>query len=406
MRVPPALRALSHRDFRLFWVGQSVSVVGSWMQTVGQAWLVLELTGSPFRLGLVSALQFAPLLFLALVTGVVIDRFPKRWLVAGTQMALMAPAFTLAVLAWTRTVQYWHVAALAVAIGVVNALDMPGRQSFIAEMVGRDDLLNAIALNSAVFNAARVIGPAVGGLLIARYGVALAFFLNGLSFLPAVLALLVMRGRDLPPRRRRATIREEIRDGLRYAVRAPRVALVLSLVLVVSTFAINHTVTVPLIAREVLRQGADGLGELMAALGAGALVGAVLMAALGGKGRPPLGAVIGTAVLVTGAVSALAAVRQFGLAAGILFVVGLTQIMFLTSCNTTVQVAVPDELRGRIMSLYALVFAGVTPIGAFLVGSVAQAFGVPAACALGGGLALALVLAQTGRFYQTQGRLA
>src|SRR5438477_388411 len=272
MRVPPALRALSHRDFRLFWVGQSVSVVGSWMQTVGQAWLVLELTGSPFRLGLVSALQFAPLLFLALVTGVVIDRFPKRWLVAGTQLALMAPAFTLAVLAWTRTVQYWHVAALAVAIGVVNALDMPGRQSFIAEMVGRDDLLNAIALNSAVFNAARVIGPAVGGLLIARYGVALAFLLNGLSFLPAVLALLVMRGRDLPPRRRRATIREEIRDGLRYAVRAPRVALVLSLVLVVSTFAINHNVTVPLIAREVLRQGADGLGELMAALGAGALV--------------------------------------------------------------------------------------------------------------------------------------
>jgi len=405
MGVPPALRALSHRDFRLFWAGQAVSVVGSWMQTVGQAWLVLDLTGSPFRLGLVSTFQFAPLLLLGLVTGAVIDRVSKRRLVLATQVAFMLPALTLAALTWTRSVRYWHVATLAAIIGVVNALDMPGRQAFIAEMVGRDDILNAIALNSAVFNLARVLGPAAGGLLIARFGVAPAFLLNALSFLPVILALFVMRPPD-PPSPRRTTLGREIGDGLRYAACTPPVALVLSLVLVVSTFAINHTVTVPLIARDILRQGADGFGLLMAALGAGALLGAILMAVLGGKGRPPLGAVIGPAVLLTGSVSALAAVRQFGLAAGVLFGVGLTQIMFLTSCNTTVQVAVPDELRGRVMSLYALVFAGVTPIGAFLVGSVAETFGVAAACGLGGGLAFALVLAQAGRFYRAQGRLA
>jgi predicted MFS family arabinose efflux permease len=403
MRFPPALRALDHRDFRLFWFGQGISVMGSWMQTVGQAWLVLELTGSPFKLGLVSALQFGPLLLFSLVAGALIDRWPKRRLVTGTQLALMVPALTLALLSWTRVVQYWHVAGLALTVGVVNALDMPSRQAIVAEIVGRDDLLNAIALNSAIFNAARVTGPALGGLLIAHYGVAPAFLLNGLSFAPVVLALLAMD--HVAPARpsRHTTIGQEIGDGVRYALRTPQVSLVLFLVLAVSAFAINHNVTVPLLAREVLGLGAKGFGLLMASLGAGALTGALLMALVSGRGRPRPVALIVPAVVVTSGVLSLSAVRQFHVAAAILFVVGLSQIVFLTSCNTTVQVAVPDELRGRVVSVYMLVFAGMTPVGAFLVGAVAEAFGVPAAFTFGGGLALACVLAQAGRFYRARG---
>jgi MFS family permease len=403
MRFPAGLHALNHRDFRLFWMGQGVSVMGSWMQTVGQAWLVLDLTGSPFKLGLVSALQFGPLLILSLVAGALIDRWPKRRLVIGTQIALMVPALTLALLSWTRVVQYWHVAALALTIGVVNALDMPTRQAIVAEIVGRDDLLNAIALNSAIFNAARVTGPALGGLLIAHYGVAPAFLLNGLSFVPVVLALLAMHHSAPVRPPRETTIRQEIGDGLRYALRTPQVSLVLFLVLAVSAFAINHNVTVPLLAREVLGQGARGFGLLMSSLGAGALSGALIMALFSGRGRPKPVALIVPALIVTSGVLSLAAVRQFRMAAVILFIVGLSQIVFLTSCNTTVQIAVPDELRGRVVSVYILVFAGMTPVGALLVGAVAEAFGVPSACALGGGLALACVLAQAGRFYRARG---
>src|SRR6266542_4017260 len=181
MALPLALRALQHRDFRLFWGGQLVSLIGTWMQSVGQAWLVLELTNSPFKLGLLSALQFAPMLFFAVVAGALTDRLPKRRLIIGTQLALLLQAFTLSALVWTGLVRYWHLAVLATLLGVVNTVDMPARQSFIAEMVSRESLMNAIALNSAVFNAARVVGPAVAGVLVARYGVALGFFMNGLS---------------------------------------------------------------------------------------------------------------------------------------------------------------------------------------------------------------------------------
>lgn len=392
MRFPAALRALNHRDFRRFWLGQSVSVVGSWMQSVGLAWLVLDLTGSPLRLGIVSALQFGPVLVLSMLAGVAVDRFPKRRLVIGTQVALMLPALALGTLAGTGLVRYWHVAALAAVIGVVNAFDMPSRQTIVAEMVGRDDLLNAVALNSASFNAARVVGPAVAGALIAWHGTAVAFLLNGLSFVPVVLALLTVRAGG-PPRPRAATsVGQEIAAGLRYATRTPRVALVLSLVLAMSLFALNHGVLVPLFARQVLRQDVHGFGLLMASLGGGAVAGAVGVAVFGG-GPPPLPAVIGPALVVGGGLLGLALVRQFPVAAAVLFVIGAMQIVFLNGCNTIVQVTVPDELRGRVVALYAMVFAGVSPAGALMVGSVAEAAGVPAACAAGGGLALAAVLA-------------
>jgi MFS family permease len=396
MRFPLALRALNHRDYRLFWLGQSVSVIGSWMQSIGLSWLVLELTGSPIRLGLVSALQFGPLLLLSVVAGVVVDRSSTRRLVLGTQLALMLPAFALAGLVWTGWIRYWHVATLAGVIGVVNALDMPSRQSFTVEMVGREDLLNALALNSAAFNAARVTGPALGGYLIGHYGTAVAFLLNGLSYLTVILALVSIRAGSHAGPRKGTTVREEVLDGLRYATRTPLVAAILSIVGAVSMFALNHGVLVPLFAREVLGEQVRGFGFLMASLGAGAVAGAV-----GGaisRRRPPMAAVIGPAMGVAGGVLALAFVRQFALAAVILFLIGAMQIVFLNGSNTIVQVTVPDELRGRVMGVYMMVFAGVTPVGAFLIGSVAEAAGVPAACATGGGLALIAVLIQLVRW--------
>jgi MFS family permease len=397
MPFPAALRALNHRDYRLFWLGQSVSSVGSWMQSVGLSWLVLELTNSPFRLGLVSALQFGPVLLLSAVAGVAVDRTPKRHLVLGTQMALMLPAFALAGLAWTGWVRYWHVATLAGVIGLVNALDMPSRQSFLVEIVGREDLLNAIALNSATFNAARVTGPALGGLLIARYGTALAFLLNALSFLAVVVTLAAVRAGSEAKPRRGTTIREELRDGVRYATRTPRVALILGLVFAVSTFALNHGVLVPLFAREVLHEGVHVFGLLMASLGAGAVVGAIAVAMLG-YGRPPLAGVVIPGLGVALAILSLAFVRHFALAALVLFLVGVMQIIFQNGCNTIVQVTVPDELRGRVMGVYMMVFVGATPVGASLIGAVAEGVGVPAACLVGGGLALLGVLLQLARW--------
>lgn len=394
MRLPDGLRALRHRDFRLFWSGQLVSLVGTWMQTMGQSWLVLELTRSPFKLGLISALQYAPLLLFSLAAGALADRVPRRRFILATQAALLAQALTLAVLVSTGHVRYWHVAVLAALFGTVTALDLPARQAFVTDMVGKADLFNAIALNSAVFNGARIAGPAAAGLLVARYGVAPAFFLNAASFLAVLTALVAIRTEGAARPAAGTTMAQEVRAGVRYAVRTPLIALILSLVLAVSMFVVNYGVLVPLLAREVFHQGAEAFGFLMAALGAGALAGAVGVATLG-RSRPPLAAVVAPALVLCAATAALAVVHRVGLAAAVLFVIGGAQILFMTTCNTLLQTTAPDELRGRIVGLYAMAFAGMNPVGSLLLGSIAEAFSVPAGCLTGGGLGLAAVLALT-----------
>jgi len=394
MALPAGLRALGHRDFRLFWCGQLVSLIGTWMQSVGQAWLVLELTNSPFRLGVIGALQFGPILLFSFLSGAISDRVRKRRLLLGTQAALMLQAFTLAALVGSGRVQFWHVAVLAALYGLATTLDMPSRQSYIAHLVPRGDLMNAIALNSAVFNGARVVGPAVAGLLVARYGTAAAFLMNGASFIAVLAALVAIRTEGAPSPRRGVGLRAEIAEGVRYAAGTPRVALVMSLLVVVSLFVVNMNVLVPLIARDVLHEGAHGFGLLMAALGVGAVAGALAVAALS-VGRPPLGMVVGPALAAAALLLLLSTARHFGPTAAVLVALGFAQIVFMTSCNTTVQIAVPDELRGRVMGLYALVFAGMTPIGALIMGTVAEHWGVSRACAVGGGAGLLLILALT-----------
>jgi MFS family permease len=375
--LPAALRAFAHRDFRLFFAGQLVSLIGTWMQSVAQSWLVLELTNSPFKLGLVGTLQFAPVLVLSFFAGAMADRLPKRPLLIASQSIMCVQALLLALLVHRGHVQYWHVAVMAGVYGVANTIDMPTRQAFIVEMVGRESLRSAIALNSAMFNGARVIGPALAGLVIARWGTALAFFFNGLSFVAVIAALFALHAHGLPPASSGRALRHEIAEGVRYALRTPRIALVMSLVMAVSAFFFNYNTLVPLLARDMLHQDAHGFGLLMTAVGCGAVAGAIVAL------------VLGLATML------MASVGRFDAAVALLVVMGFSGMLFMTGANTTVQLTVPDDLRGRVMSLHTLMFAGMTPFGAFLVGSITEAFGPRAGFFVTGASGSAAVVAVT-----------
>jgi len=351
------------------------------MQTVAQSWLVLQLTDSPLRLGLVSTLQSAPVLLFCVPAGAVADRLPKRRVLVATQVSLGVQAAVLAALVWSGVVEYWHVCALGLLNGLTSAIDQPTRQSYVVDLVGRDDVGNAVALNSAAFNAARIVGPAAAGLLIARVGVAPAFAVNALAFAVVIAALCALRVPGLPGPRSGATMRQEIAEGLRYAVDTPMVTLALALLTVVSLFVFNFTVYVPLLARTVLGLGAEGFGFLMAWLGVGAVAGALTVGALRVL---PVRAMFATAAVAVTALLALSAVRHFWTAAPALVVTGFAGIMLTAGCNTRLQIEAPAALRGRVMGLYVLLSYGVFPIGAFMVGAISQRWGVSTAFFCGG----------------------
>jgi predicted MFS family arabinose efflux permease len=389
MPFPNGLRALNHADFRLFFTAQQVAQIGTWMQTVAQSWLVLQLTDSPFRLGLIGTLQFAPILLFAIASGAGADCLPLRRLLVSTQLTLSCQALMLAALVASGRVQYWHVAVLAFVTGLANVLDQPARQSFVAEMVGKDDVGNAVALNSAAFNAARIVGPAVAGIVIARFGLVPAFLVNSVGFLVVIGALLRLRtGRSLRPEAA-GTVLQQIAEGLRYARRTPEIVLSLGLLFVVSLCVFNFTVYVPLLARTVLGLGAEGFGFLMAALGMGAVAGALTAGSTRQQSRPALFA---TAALACSGLLGLSAARHFWAAVPVLFLTGFFGLVLVASCNTRLQMAAPDALRGRIMSLYTLVWGGVFPIGAFIVGTVSEHWGVARALLVNGAGGLAGVV--------------
>jgi MFS family permease len=384
--------ALRHRNFRLFWFGQLISLVGTWMQSIGQAWLVLLLTHDPLWLGFVAAIQFLPVLVLGLFGGVIADVLPKRATLVGTQAASMLLAFALGALTFANVAQVWHILVLAALLGVVNAVDMPTRQAFVVEMVGREDVTNAVGLNSAIFNAARIVGPAVGGLLIGALGVTACFFLNGLSFVAVIAGLLLMREADLLPAVRLARptsirdVADNLAEGLRYVRATPVVLLAVVLVGLVSTFAMNFNVIVPALAQNVLGVGATGLGFLMASMGLGSLTAALFVALLD-RPRPRI-IVIGAFGL--GALEViLGGVRSYPIALVAMYGAGAAAIAMMVSANTSIQLAVPDRLRGRVLSVYTTVFAGSTPIGAPVIGWLASAFSTEVALVVGGGIAVA-----------------
>ena len=381
--VPPpsGLRALAHRDFRLFFGAQLLAQVGSWMQTVAQSWLVLQLTPSPLLLGLIGTLQFAPILLFSIASGAVADRLPKRRLLVATQAALAVQTLALAALVASGHVRYWHVAVLAFLSGLTSVLDQPARQSYVAEMVGRADLASAVALNSAGFNGARIVGPALGGILIARLGVVPGFLLNCAGFLLVILVLGRLRADGAPRPRAGTRLGQDIGEGLAYAARSPQILLNLALLFVVSIFVFNFTVYVPLVVRTVLGLGAEGFGFLMASLGVGAVAGALTVGTLT---RPPLPVMFGAGALACTGLLALAAAGRFWLAVPALLVTGFAGVVLVASCNTALQLAAPDELRGRVMSLYTLVWGGVFPIGAFEVGAISERWGVTRALTVNG----------------------
>ena len=278
--------ALTHRNFRLFWTGQCVSLVGTWMQNIGQAWLVLGLTGSPLKLGIVYALQWLPVLLLSFVAGPLVDRFPKRRILMATQAALMLLALALALLVWTGRVQYWHVLVLAALLGLVNTVDNPTRQAYVIELAGRDHLMNAISLNSTIFNLARMVGPAVAGLLIAAVGLAPCFFLNSASFIAVMWALTRL---DLPDRAGAVPVPfrdygANILEGLRYAAAHALILWPIVLVGLLSLFVINYSVVMPVFVRADLGRGPEIFGLLMTALGVGSTLGALTLAARSKEG--------------------------------------------------------------------------------------------------------------------------
>jgi len=385
------VRAFRHRNYRLFFGGQLISLIGTWMQSVAQAWLILTLTGDAFVLGLVSAIQWLPMLVLGLFGGIVADALPKRPTLIATQVAMMALAAVLGLLVLLGAVQVWMILLIAFLLGIANAVDMPVRQAFAVEMVGREDVANAVALNSAMFNMARIVGPAVAGLAIAVLGLPVAFLLNAASFLAVIVGLILMRDEELrsppllPRPRSVREVGENLAEGLRYVRATPVVLLATLVVGVVSTFAMNFNVLVPPFARDVLGSGADGLGFLMAGMGVGSLVGALLLAF---ARRPSPWAIAGGALLLGASEIAVGLTRSYPVGLGLFFFVGLGAIGMAATANTTIQLVVPDGLRGRVMAIYATVFAGSTPIGGLIAGSVASAWGVPVALGVGGALAV------------------
>ena len=385
------MSAFRHRNYRLFFSGQAISLVGTWMQQVAQAWLVLELTHDPVWLGIVAAAQFIPVMVLGLFAGVAADALPKRRVLIWTQAAMMALAAILAVLVIGGVVEVWMIVLLALLLGIANAFDMPVRQAFAMELVGREDVGNAVALNSAMFNGARVIGPAAAGLAIAAFGVGPAFAINALSFLAAIVGLRLMDERDLHlparvvrPASARAVV-HNLKEGLQYVRQTQIVLLAVVVVGIAATVGMNFGVLIPAFASGELASGAAGFGFLMAASGVGSLLAAMRLV-VGGRPRPVR---LATGALILGAASVgLALTRDFPVALVLMVLIGFGSILMAATGNTTIQLAVPDHLRGRVMSVYTTAFSASVPIGGLAMGALASATSVPVAIAVGGALSL------------------
>ncbi|WP_106402465.1 MFS transporter [Actinocorallia populi] len=380
-------RSLRNRNYRLFMSGQVISNIGTWMQRIAQDWLVLELThGSGIALGVTTGLQFLPMLLFGLWGGVITDRYPRRRLLMLTQVGLGLPALVLGLLAVGGAAEVWHVYLLAFALGMVTVVDNPARQTFAVEMVGKEDLPNAIALNSATFNGARVVGPAVAGVLIALVGTGPVFLINAASFGAVVLGLALMREhelRTLPPVPR---AKGQLREGLRYVRGRPELVTVLVTIALVAGFSMNFQVTTSLMATEVFGRGASEFGLASTLMAVGSVSGALLAA----RRLAPTRRLLYGAVLVFGVLEVLVGLMPTWPTFLLMLVpAGLLLMTFTTAANATVQLSVSPEMRGRVMALYMLVFMGTNPVCAPLVGWVAEAFGARSAIVLGGVVAIA-----------------
>ena len=381
-----------HRNYRLFFVGQLVSVIGTWMQNIALAWLVIELTSSPLAVGILAFCRFAPFTVFGLFAGVVADRVENRKLVIATQLFSMVLSAVLTVIVLTGSATLWLVYVIATLGGCALVFDAPGRHALTFQLVGRDELPNAVALNASLFNASRVVGPSLAGVLIAAFGVGVCFAINTVSFLAVLTSLLLMRKEELVPVARDAeppSMLRSIGEGLRYARRTPHVRLILAIVTVVSTVGFNFHVILPLLASETLNTGPEVFGILSAFFGAGALVGALLTAALGRASWKVLVAGTGGFSLSLLALAPLTAVWGCAI---LLFITGTCFTLWTSNANSILQLGAPDHLRGRVVSLYLWAFAGLAPIGGLLAGFLTDLGGTPLAFVVSGGTGVAMTL--------------
>jgi predicted MFS family arabinose efflux permease len=384
--------ALRHRNYRLYWIGMVISQTGTWMQTLAQQWLVLQLTNSPLWLGIVGFCSAIPILVFSLFGGAVADRVDKRKLIIATQTAAMIQALVLAVLTHSGRIQIWHVVLAALVLGTINAFDRPARQTFVADLVSREDLANAIALNSTMFNASRIFGPSLAGILIAvpQIGIAGAFFINGLSFIAVIIGLVMIDVKPSRLGRSSQTLRANLLEGLAYARTHGTVSSLMVTATVTSIFGMSYTSLLPIFARD-MGVGAGGQGLMMTCVGIGALIGALAVASVAGAGRNGViwtaGNLIFPLMMILVAVS-----TSFPFTLLCLAVLGFGLITQNAMTQTLLQTTSPDSLRGRVMGLYNIAFGGMTPFGALQAGIVANAFGATVAIALGGAVCLSRAL--------------
>jgi MFS family permease len=386
-------RALRHRNFRLFFGGQSISLIGTWMQRVAVAWLVYRLTGSAFMLGVVGFAGQIPLFVLAPVAGVLADRWNRHRILLFTQTLAMVQAFVFSFLVLAHRIRIWQVIVLAVVLGIINAFDVPTRQSFVIEMVEeKKDLGNAIALNSSMFNLARLVGPSLAGILIAALGEGICFFVNGISYLAVVVSLLMMRLGKTTAASRRTNAAQALVEGFRYAAGFAPIRAILLMLALISLTGLPYIVLMPVFAKDVLQGGPGTLGFLMGCAGMGALAGALYLAAR--KSVLGLGKLIPIAAsLLGGGLVAFSFSRSYYLSLVLMVLTGFGQIVHMATGNTLLQTLVDDDKRGRIMSLYAMAFGGMMPLGSLLAGVLAGWIGAPwtvfcggAACLIGAAL--------------------
>jgi len=361
--------SLRIRNFRIYFIAQLISVSGTWMQSVAQAWLVLHLTGSGVDLGIVVGLQFLPMLAFGPVGGLVADRVDKRRLLFVTQSAGALLALVLGALVVSHEVVLWQVYLMATLLGVVNLFDNPARQTFMIEMVGRDDLPNAVSLNSVIMNGSRVVGPAIGGVIITLFGLGVCFFVNAASYVAVLIGLAMMHVRDLHPTKRVVGARGQIREGFRYVWRTPVLRNTLLAVALIGIFAYNFTVTLALLAKQTFHGGAGSYSLLTSCMGAGAVIGGLLVA----HRARPTPRLLQVLALAFGALLGAVALAPSLLVAALLIVaMGAASVGFVATANATLQLNSEPGMRGRVMALYAMAFLGTTPIGAPLVGLIAQ----------------------------------
>jgi MFS family permease len=368
-------RALRHRNFQLFFTGQLISLIGTWMQSVAQSWLVYRLPGSSALLGLVAFAGQIPIFLLSPIAGYAADRVSRHRLVIATQSTSMALALALAALTLTNRIRIWELFVLSALLGVANAFDIPARQSFLVEMVGREDLMNAIALNSSMFNGARIIGPAIAGILVAKIGEGWCFFANGISYIAVLWGLLLMQVNPFRPAPATMSAWHTIREGFRYVARTAPIRAIVQLIAIVSFAGLPYLVLMPIFADRILHSGAEGLGILMGANGLGALGGALLMAS-----RTALKGftiwIPSAAAVFAFSLAGFAGSSQLWLSCAMLFTAGFALMIQVGASNTLIQSIVPDHLRGRAMSVYSMMYIGVGPFGALAAGFAADSFGV------------------------------